>query len=299
MEQLVGTTLGRYRIERLLGRGGMALVYQAIDPAFGRTVAIKVLSSKLSDEPHYVERFLREARSMARLQHPHILPVYDVGEQDGSAYLVMLYVDSGSLHERLAATRQGKRLSLRELLTMMRPVADALDYAHRHGVIHRDVKPQNILLTAQQYPFLTDFGIAKITDSTDNNAASLTLANTVIGTPDYMSPEQGQGLPLDGRADLYSLGIILYEVFTGRTPFRTQTATETPLAIMMRHITTPPPTPRSINPQLPDALEAVLLRALAKQPDDRYPTGIALFVALELAVESVRLPQSQGGVAQA
>jgi eukaryotic-like serine/threonine-protein kinase len=297
MERLVGTTLGRYRIERLLGRGGMAWVYQAHDPAFGRTVAVKVLAPKLSDETQFVERFLREARSMARLQHPHILPVYDVGEQHGTAYLVMLYVDGGSLHERLAATRQGRRLSLRDLLAMIRPIADALDYAHRHGVIHRDVKPQNILLTAQGYPFLTDFGIAKILDASGGTGSSLTQANAVIGTPDYMSPEQGQGMPLDGRSDLYSLGIILYEVFTGRTPFRSQTPAETPLAVMMRHITTPPPPPRGINPQLPIALDAVLLRALAKQPGDRYPTGTALIDALETAVESVRLPQSQGGVA--
>ena len=295
MEQLVGNTLGRYRIERLLGRGGMAWVYQAHDPAFARTVAVKVLSPKLADEPQYVERFLREARSMARLQHPHILPVYDVGEQNGTAYLVMLYVDSGSLHERLVATRQGNRLSLRELLGIVRPIADALDYAHRYGVIHRDVKPQNILLTAQQYPFLTDFGIAKIIDSTEATGGSLTHANAVIGTPEYMSPEQGQGMPLDGRSDLYALGVILYEVFTGRTPFRSQTPGETPLAIMMRHITTPPPAPRSLNPQLPPAMEAVLLRALAKQPDDRYPSGAALLDALETAVETVRLPQAQGG----
>ncbi|MFN8512516.1 MAG: serine/threonine-protein kinase [Thermomicrobiales bacterium] len=297
MDQLVGTTLGRYRIERLLGRGGMAAVYQAQDPAFGRTVAVKVLSSKIADEPQFVERFLREARSMARLQHPHILPVYDVGEHQGTAYLVMLHVDGGSLHERLAATRQGKRLSLRDLLGIVRPIADALDYAHRNGVIHRDVKPQNILLTSQGYPFLTDFGIAKILDSADSSGGALTQANAVIGTPDYMSPEQGQGLPLDGRSDLYALGIILYEVFTGRTPFRSQTPAETPLAIMMRHITMPPPPPRGINPQLPPALDAVLLRALAKQPGDRYPTGTALIDALETAVESVRLPQSQGGMA--
>ena len=299
MDQRLGTLVGRYRLERLIGRGGMAWVYQAHDPAFARTVAIKVLSPKLSGEPQYVERFLREARSMARLQHPHILPVHDVGEQGGSAYLVMRYVDGGSLHERLAATRTGEHLSLRDLLAIMRPVAEALDYAHRHGVIHRDVKPQNILLTAQQFPFLSDFGIAKIIDGSASMSGFLTLPDAVIGTPDYMSPEQIQGVPLDGRSDLYSLGVILYEVFTGRTPFRGETPVETPLAIMTRHITTPPPPPRDLNPQLPPAMEAVLLRALAKEPHDRYPTGAALLDALEAAVESMYQPPAQGIVASA
>jgi serine/threonine protein kinase/Tol biopolymer transport system component len=297
MDQLVGTTLGRYRIERLLAHGGMAWVYRAHDPAFGRAVAVKVLPPALVDDPRVAERFLREARSMARLQHPHILPVHDVGEQRGIAYLVMHYVGGGGLHERLAAARHGNRLSLREVLGIARPIADALDYAHRNGVIHRDVKPQNILLTSQGYPFLTDFGIAKIRDAAGALPGPLTHANAVIGTPDYMSPEQGRGQPLDGRSDLYSLGVILYEMFTGRTPFRSQTPAETPLAIVMRHITAPPPPPRAINPQLPQALEWVLLRALAKQPGDRYPTGAALLDALEAAAGPPRLPQSQGGVA--
>lgn len=279
MELSAGGTLGRYRIEGMLGRGGMAVVYRAHDPLFGRIVAVKILAPHLSGQPQYIERFQREARAMARLQHPNILPVYDVGEQDGVAYLVMQCIDGGSLHDRLALQRRAGYVHVAEMLAVLEPVADALDYAHGRGVIHRDIKPHNILLTAGTYPYLTDFGLAKVVDP-DGPGSALTLANPLIGTPAYMSPEQAQGQPLDGRSDLYALGVIIYELFTGRVPFLRESATDTPLAVLLRHAGTPPPAPRALNPAITPALEAVLLQALAKRPDDRFASGAALFAAV-------------------
>jgi Tol biopolymer transport system component len=216
---------------------------------------------------------------MARLQHPHILPVYDVGEHEGIVFLVMPYIEGGTLHDRLVAQRRAGLLDVAAMLSILEPLGDALDYAHLSGVIHRDIKPHNILLTARGYPFLMDFGIAKMLTH-DTSTASLTLANTVIGTPEYISPEQAQGLPIDGRADLYSLGVILYECFTGRPPFRAESVRDTPLGILIRQASATPPAPRTINPHVTPAQEAVLLRALAKHPDDRFPTGAALFEAI-------------------
>ena len=282
-EGLIGGTLGRYRIEGLLGRGGMATVYRALDPVFDRTVAIKVLSPQLAREAQFTERFQREARSMARLQHPHILPVHDVGEQGGSVFLVMQYVERGNLHEHLSAQRRAGELYPERALGILEAVGSALDYAHTRGVVHRDVKPQNILLTANGYPYLTDFGIAKVLDG-EQPVAAISLANAIIGTPEYMSPEQAQGQPLDGRADLYSLGVILYELFTGRTPFRAESAEDTPITILIRHAGAQPPAPSALNPTLGPAIEAVLLRALAKRPDERYPDGATLFEALRAAL---------------
>ncbi len=283
MDSLVGGMLGRYRIEGWLGRGGMSTVYRALDPVFGRSVAVKVLTAQLAHDPQYTSRFQREARSMARLQHPHILPVYDVGDQNGTVFLVMQYIEGGNLHEYLAEQRRIGELYTERALGILEAVAGALDFAHGQGIVHRDVKPQNILLTPRGYPYLTDFGIAKILDQ-ENADTSFSLANAIIGTPEYMSPEQAQGQPLDGRADLYSLGVILYELFTGRTPFRAETTSDTPLTILIRHAGTPPPPPRHLNPSLGEAVEAVLLRALAKRPDERYASGAALFGALHEAL---------------
>ncbi|HEX5502718.1 MAG TPA: protein kinase [Thermomicrobiales bacterium] len=283
MDELVGKTFGRYRIEAPLGRGGMASVYLAADPAFGRTVAIKIVDPGLGQQnPRLVERFLREARAIARLQHPHILPVYDVGEQGGEGYLVMQYVTGGTLRDRLRGPRGARVLAPAEAVALLAPVGAALDYAHRQGVLHRDVKPTNVLLAEQDHPFLADFGLAKGFDQ--EGVSGLTATGMMIGTPEYMSPEQGQGGALDGRSDLYSLAVVLYEALTGRTPFRGETANETPVSIVVRHVTAPPPSPRAFNPALSPAVEAVLLRALAKAPDERYPTAGALFAALREAL---------------
>ncbi len=200
MDSLVGGMLGRYRIEGWLGRGGMSTVYRALDPVFGRSVAVKVLTAQLAHDPQYTSRFQREARSMARLQHPHILPVYDVGDQNGTVFLVMQYIEGGNLHEYLAEQRRIGELYTERALGILEAVAGALDFAHGQGIVHRDVKPQNILLTPRGYPYLTDFGIAKILDQ-ENADTSFSLANAIIGTPEYMSPEQAQGQPLDGRGE--------------------------------------------------------------------------------------------------
>lgn len=280
MDNLSERTLGRYRIGAQLGRGGMATVYRAIDPAFRRTVAIKVLRTPEDQREEFGERFRREARAIARLQHPHILPVYDVGEEDGYGFLVMQYVDGGTLADALRAGA-GRSLDVPALTALLRPIAAALDYAHAQGVVHRDVKPTNILLTAEGHQLLADFGLAKAYDRADSGI--LTAFGMVVGSPEYMAPEQAQGLPLDGRADLYSLGVICYEALTGRTPFRAETPTDTPLAIALRQVTTPPPTPRLLNPAIDPAVELVLMRALAKEPAHRFPTCMALCDALDFA----------------
>lgn len=283
MDARIGATLGRYRIEAEIGRGGMATVYRATDPAFQRTVAVKVLDAHLARDSRFRDRFLREAHSNARLQHPHILPVFDVGEQDGTAYLVMQYVDGETFRDRLNV-QPARRLALRTTLALLRPVAQALDYAHQQGIIHRDVKPNNILLTRTGYPLLADFGIAKVLEG--ETIAPLTETGMMVGTPEYMAPEQAQGAPIDGRIDLYALAVILYETQTGRTPFRAETPTDTPISILVRHVTMIPPMPRYLNPAIAPAVEQVLVRALAKRPDERYPTGAALFEALDHAAEA-------------
>ena len=276
---LLGAALGRYRLEELLGQGGTAAVYRADDPAFERAVAIKVLHPALARDPQFAARFLREARAMARLHHPNIIPVHDVGEQDALPFLVMQYSEGGTIRERLRAGP----LSAAATLALLRPIAGALDYAHERGIIHRDVKPGNILLAADGSPVLTDFGIAKVLEESSPRTQTL---NMVLGTVEYMAPEQGQGLPVDGRADLYSLGVILYEALTGRPPFQA----DTPMSIIVRHATTAPPAPRKLNPGIGVELNTVLLRALAKRPDDRYPTGAALFAALDAALAADSVP---------
>jgi eukaryotic-like serine/threonine-protein kinase len=208
-DPLVGRTLGRYRIDALIGEGGMALVYRAHNPAVGRDVAIKVVHPRLARDPTFVARFLREAQVVARLQHPHILPLYDFGEQDSLAYLVMPFVSGGTLADRLRTS-----LALAAALALLRPVAAALDHAHRQGVVHRDVKPSNILLTTEGVPLLADFGIARVVGD-----ASLTCTGLGVGSVSHTAPEQLEGRPVDGRADVYSLGAILYEVLAGRLPY--------------------------------------------------------------------------------
>lgn len=283
MDRLIGGALGRYQIEAVIGRGGMATVYRATDPHFGRAVAIKAIRPELVRDTDFDERFLREARAIARLHHPNILSAYDFGKQEGIAFLVMPYIAGGTLQDHLRQ-RQRARLgppSLAEAVAMLRPMARALDYAHRQGIIHRDVKPNNILLAGEDYPLLADFGIAKVFEHVQGSGPAITVTGAIVGTPEYMSPEQAQGQTLDSRADLYSLSVILYELLTGRPPFRAETPLETPIAIVIRQITTPPPAPRELNPAINPALEGVLLRALAKQRTERYPSGEALFAALD------------------
>jgi predicted Ser/Thr protein kinase len=274
MSNLVGQTLGPYRIIEQIGIGGMATVYKAYQPSMDRYVAIKVLPAVLARDAAFLKRFQREAKVVAKLEHKHILPVHDYGEQEGLTYLVMRYVEAGTLKDRLAAGQ----LDLPEIYRIIAQVGAALDYAHRLGVIHRDVKPSNVLIDSQGDVYLTDFGLARIMESSDQ----LTATGVGVGTPAYMAPEQGQGLKIDHRSDVYSLGVMLYEMVTGQVPYRA----ETPMAVVIKHITEPLPLPRQIVPDLPEEIERVVLKALAKKPEDRFQTVREMVEALDLAVRA-------------
>ncbi|MBN2392522.1 MAG: protein kinase [Anaerolineae bacterium] len=288
MNPYIGKTLGNYRLIEQIGQGGMATVFKAYQPSMDRYVAVKILPSHFTQDATFVARFTQEARVLARLEHPHILPVYDYGEQEGITYLVMRYIEAGTLHDLIA--QQGT-LSLREITRLMGQVGRALGYAHDQGVIHRDIKPSNVLIDPQGNAFLTDFGIAKIVAGT----ANFTGTGAVIGTPAYMAPEQGLGKPLDARCDIYALGVMLYEMVTGQVPFDA----ETPLAVMMKHVYDPLPLPRFFRPDIPEVIERVILKALAKMPEDRFQTALEMVETLERAVDGlpteVVLPPIPGG----
>ena len=246
----------------------MAAVYKAFQPSMDRIVALKILPRHYAAEPGFARRFAQEARVIASLEHPHILPVYDYGEADGYTYLVMRYVEGGTLADRL----KGRPLPLPEARRILSQLAAALDYAHSRSVVHRDVKPSNVLMDEQGNCLLSDFGIAKMLEGTSH----ITATGDFLGTPAYASPEQALGQPLDGRSDVYSLGVILYEMLTGRPPF----LAETPMAVLVKHIHDPLPLPRILNPAMPESVERVILKALAKRPEDRYQTAGELAQAL-------------------
>ncbi len=270
MENLTGKQFGAYRIVAPLGEGGMAAVYKAFQPGIDRYVAIKVLPRHLANDPQFIGRFEQEAKVLAKLQHPHILPIHDYGEAEGFTYIVMPLIDGGDLTDLL----QRKQFTPAEIEQVISQVGDALDYAHSLGVVHRDIKPSNILVDHRGNCLLTDFGIAKLVEGAASD--KLTATGHVVGTPSYMSPEQGYGKPLDSRSDIYSLGVILYEMATGRVPFRA----ETPMAVVIKHMNAPLPPPREFNPNLPNGLERVILKAMAKNPNDRYPTAGEMVTAL-------------------
>ncbi len=268
-----GENVGAYRIVKQLGSGGMATVFQAYHAALDRDVAIKVLHPVFKGDANFLSRFQREARVVAKLEHPNIVPVYDFSEHEGSPYLVLRFIEGETLKARL----DRGQLTLPEILDVIRPMGEALTYAHTQGVLHRDVKPSNVMLTQDGKVFLTDFGLARIVQAGES---SLTR-DALVGTPYYISPEQAMGKSeLDPRTDIYSFGVVLYELFTGRVPFQA----DTPFAVIHDHIYTPLPMPTAINPDLPRALERVLLKALAKEPDARYATAIELVTTVEEAV---------------
>ena len=276
-DPLIGKLLGPYRLLEPIGQGGMATVYKAMQASMNRTVAVKILSPQMASNATFLARFKQEAQMIASLEHAHILPVYDLGEQDGIVYIAMRYMGFGSTQSRLASGP----VPLQKVSRWMLQIASALDYAHQRGVVHRDVKPSNVLLDAQDDAFLSDFGIAKWMEG------SLELTGSgMIGTPQYMSPEQGQGLKIDGRSDEYALGVMAYEMITGHPPFEA----ETPLAIVLKHVTEPLTPPIAINPRVPQPVSEVIVKALAKAPDDRYPTTLAFAEALDAAVRSSPVP---------
>jgi len=262
--------IGRYKIKSELGRGGMATVYRAYDPSFDREVAIKVLPREMLHEPQFRSRFERELKIVAGLEHPSIVPVYDVGEEDGQPYYVMRYMTGGPLSGLI---NKGK-MSLQDTAHIIEKVAQGLAYAHKKGVIHRDLKPDNILFDANGNPFISDFGIAKLAET----SASLTGVG-IVGTPAYMSPEQAKGSEVDSRSDIYSLGVIIYQMLSGQQPFKA----DTPMGVVVKHITDPIPEILNNNSSLPSEVDAIIKTALAKDITMRYATPAALAKALNLA----------------
>ena len=278
---MIGKTLGKYRITEHLGSGGMADVYKAYQPGLDRYVAIKVLHSFLASEGSFLTRFQREAKAIAMLRHPNIIRVYDfdLDEEGNAYYIVMEFVDGPNLKTHLQEVAQeDQTLPLEEVVPIVIAVANALDYAHQHGTVHRDVKPANIMFNHEGEVILTDFGIAKMV-----NVIGLTASGAMIGTPAYMAPEQGMGQAGDERSDIYSLGIVLHQLVTGHLPFEA----DTPMGIVFKHINEPLTPPTASNRNLPPDVEAVIMRVLAKAPEERYQT------AKEFAADLKRILASQ------
>jgi serine/threonine protein kinase len=265
--------LGQYQVREVIRRGGMSTVFKAYQASLDRFVALKVLP--FSDDPTVVARFEREARAIARLAHPNIVPIYDYGEFDGRPYIVVQYVDGGhSLADLL-----GRPIEPAQALRLMIGVLAGLGCAHAQGIVHRDVKPGNILLPSPTWPMLTDFGVARVAGS-----RGLTQQGLIVGTPAYMAPEQVFGLAVDGRTDLYSAGVVLYEMVTGRVPFDAPN----PVAALQMHAYEPPAPPRSLNRGLDDGFDDVLLRSLAKRADLRYQTASDMSADLEALLRGAR-----------
>ena len=276
---MIPEKIGRYEILAELGRGGMATVYQAHDPRFKRHVAIKVLPASFTGEPTFKARFEREAQTIAALEFPGIVPVYDFGEENEQPYLVMRYMQGGSLYAKL---REGA-LSLNESSQMITRLAGALDYMHARGIVHRDLKPANILFDQFANAYLSDFGIARLQE------ASVALTGDgMIGTPAYMSPEQARGdTDIDGRSDIYSLAAIIFEMLTGRQPYRATT----PMGIAMKHVLEPVPRILEVRSDLPTLCESLILRGMAKEREERYQTASEMAADLtKIALSAAETP---------
>src|SRR5919109_4444535 len=261
-DTLIGTVFdGRYRIERKLGTGGMADVYLAEDQELGRRVAIKILNDRHAADDQFVERFRREAKNAAGLSHPNIVSVYDRGTAEGTYYIAMEYLDGRSLKELIVSRGPAP---VKTAVEYARQILAAVGFAHRHGIVHRDIKPHNVLVTGDDGRLkVTDFGIAR------SGASQMTEVGSIIGTAQYLSPEQARGSPVDHTSDLYSVGVVLYEMLTGQVPF----TGDTPLEIAMKHLSEVPTPPSELRPEVPHDLDSVVLRALAKDPADRYQSA--------------------------
>ncbi len=282
----IGKTIGRYHIVESLGRGGMAEVYLGYQASLDRYVAIKLMHTFLADEQDFLTRFEREARAMAALNHNNIVGVYDFDVQDGVYYIVMEFVPGGTLKQRLETiAKENETLPLSESTNVALEVADALAYAHGRGMVHRDIKPANIMINEEGHVILTDFGIAKIL-----SGPSFTATGAMIGTPAYMSPEQGLGQPGDERSDLYALGVLYYQMATGRLPFDA----DTPLAVIMKHVNEPIPLPGNTVDGLPNKIQSVIVKSLAKKPDERYQSADEFASDLKTAADSSELVVAAG-----
>lgn len=274
MPYLIGRILGRYELVERVGRGGMASVFKAYDTQNDRVVAVKILEPLMGYEEDFRVRFRREAEVLIGLRHPNIVSILDYGEDDGLAYIVMPFMNVGSLRERML----DGPLSPREGSRVIQQIASALDRAHKAGIIHRDVKPSNILIDEECNAWLSDFGTAHVHD------ASMSLTGSaLIGTPQYMAPEQVRGVEISPKTDQYSLAVILYQMCTGRLPYEA----ETPMGIILKHATEPLPRPRFVNPNLPDSIEEVLIKALSKDPEDRYEDVMSMSRAFNAALTAV------------
>jgi len=274
-DDILGKTLGQYEVLEEVGRGGMATVYRARQGSINRVVAVKVLPRSLLHDPGFYERFEREVDVIAHLEHPHILPIYDFGNAEGVPYIVMRYLAGGSMRDLI---RRGTP-SLEDIEKPFSQVAQALDHAHKQGIIHRDLKPGNIMLDENGNAYLTDFGIARVLGSDLTGSA-------IIGTPAYMSPEQANGFPLDARSDIYALGVVLFELITGREPYQA----ETPMALLLKHINEPMPPASIFRKDVPPAVENVISRATAKEPGDRYASATDMARAYRDALQAPKTP---------
>jgi serine/threonine protein kinase len=273
-----GKMLGKYEIGPVIGQGGMAQVYKGHHPALKRDVAIKLIHSHLVSGEGFIERFQREAQLVAALRHPNIVQVYDLDTDAGVYFMVMEFIDGLTLSARLEKMRKQNQLfSLSQTVELLLPLCSALDYAHSQGMIHRDVKPGNVMFTGRDQPVLTDFGLAKIVGGTMSMASGL-----VVGTPMYMSPEQAYGESGDARSDIYALGVMLFELVTGNVPF----TGDTPLSIIFKQVNDPLPSVKLINALVPDKIEQIIIKATAKKPANRYQSCAELAAALRAIHDS-------------
>ncbi len=261
---MIPNSIGRYEIEGLLAEGGMGEVFLARDPLVKRRVAVKLLKRVLCDDPTIRDRFAREAEAIAALEHPAIVPIYDFGEHGDQLFYVMRYVAGGTLKDKLTATSS---MPLRDVARVVDRVAEALTAAHAAGLVHRDIKPANILFDERGVAYLSDFGIVKAQKAIDETDTG----NMLMGTPQYLSPEQALSTPVDARSDVYSLGVVAYHAITGDPPF----LGKTPMAVTMAHVMEPPPPIRGRMPSLPSVTDEVFARVLAKEPDARHPSAAA------------------------